>query len=248
VPERSGSMDGGGHYPPAPVEPTASGGVSVREPGDGAGALGCAHGGEPLLSAGAGAQSESRAVRSARILLGGAGATRRSSARTPRGEGFCAARGVGTELGGRESRGASCRCEDVRATLGGGGGERRGAWPCDSGGVARGARAGEARLAQGRAAAAAPGAGGRAPPLLWDWLSRCGWSARWLLQRIVRGGWHPRLRINRGGTVRPAQRAHSQPLRALVPAPGPPWVGTGAALQGPRRRRTCPWRVRGDAG
>ena len=60
--------------------------------------------------------------------------------------------------------------------------------------------------------------------------------ARWLFQRIVRLGWHPVLRINTGGTFRPAASARSQPRRALMPTPGTQWVGTGTAFQGPRRR------------
>ena len=62
-----------------------------------------------------------------------------------------------------------------------------------------------------------------------------GLYARWLFQRIVRLGWHPVLRINTGGTFRPAQSAHYQPLRELVPQPGTQWVG--------RARR---FRARGD--
>jgi len=39
-------------------------------------------------------------------------------------------------------------------------------------------------------------------------LAARGWYARWLCQRIVRLGWHPGLRINTGGTFRPAARTH----------------------------------------
>src|SRR5262245_50790896 len=66
-----------------------------------------------------------------------------------------------------------------------------------------------------------------------------GLYARWLFQRVVRLGWHPVLRINMGGTFRPAKSGHYQPLRDLVPAPGTQWVGTGTAFQGPRRRLNC---------
>jgi hypothetical protein len=75
-----------------------------------------------------------------------------------------------------------------------------------------------------------------------------GLSARGLFQRIVRLGWHPWLRINTGGTVRPAASAHSQPLRELVPQPGTQWVGTGTAFQGPRRRLNCTLLARWDEG
>ncbi len=66
-----------------------------------------------------------------------------------------------------------------------------------------------------------------------------GLYARWLFQRIVRLGWHPLLRINTGGTFRPAASARYRPLRELVPQPGTQWVGRGTAFQGPRRRLNC---------
>jgi Transposase DDE domain len=75
-----------------------------------------------------------------------------------------------------------------------------------------------------------------------------GLYARWLFQRIVRLGWHPVLRINTGGTFRPAKSAHYQPLRELVPQPGTQWVGTGTAFQGPRRRLNCTLLARWDEG
>jgi hypothetical protein len=75
-----------------------------------------------------------------------------------------------------------------------------------------------------------------------------GLYARWLFQRIVRLGWHPLLRINTGGTFRPAKSAHYQPLRELVPQPGTQWVGTGTAFQGPRRRLNCTLLARWEEG
>jgi hypothetical protein len=75
-----------------------------------------------------------------------------------------------------------------------------------------------------------------------------GLSARWLLRRIVRLGWHPLLRINTGGTFRPAASAHHQPLRELVPQPGTQGVGRGTAFQGARRRLKCTGLARGDEG
>jgi DDE family transposase len=75
-----------------------------------------------------------------------------------------------------------------------------------------------------------------------------GLYARWLFQRIVRLGWHPVLRINTGGTFRPAKSGHSQPLREFVPQPGRQWVGTGTAFQGPRRRLNCTLLARWDEG
>jgi len=74
-----------------------------------------------------------------------------------------------------------------------------------------------------------------------------GLYARWLFERIVRLGWHPLLRINTGGTFRPAASAHYQPLRELVPEPGTQWVGSGTAFQGPRRLN-CTLLARWDEG
>lgn len=79
------------------------------------------------------------------------------------------------------------------------------------------------------------------------WAAR-GWSARWRCRRSVRLGWPPLWRGNTGGTLRPAARARSRPLRRRVPQPGPPWAGQGTAFVGPRRRLTCPLRARGDEG
>jgi len=75
-----------------------------------------------------------------------------------------------------------------------------------------------------------------------------GLYGRWLFQRIVRLGWHPLLRINMGGTFRPAKSGHYQPLHELVPEPGTQWVGTGTAFQGPRRRLNCTLLARWDEG
>jgi hypothetical protein len=56
-----------------------------------------------------------------------------------------------------------------------------------------------------------------------------GLSARWLERRIGRLGWHPLLRLNTGGTFRPAASARYRPLRSLVPQAGTQWVGRGTA-------------------
>ena len=75
-----------------------------------------------------------------------------------------------------------------------------------------------------------------------------GLYARWLFQRIVRLGWHPLLRINTGGTFRPAKSTHYRALRELVPQPGTQGVGAGTAFQGPRRRLNCTLLARWDEG
>lgn len=75
-----------------------------------------------------------------------------------------------------------------------------------------------------------------------------GLYARWFFQRIVRLGWHPLLRINTGGTFRPAASARSQLLSRFVPQPGTQWAGMGTAFVGPRRRLTCTLLARWDEG
>src|SRR2546426_1103350 len=75
-----------------------------------------------------------------------------------------------------------------------------------------------------------------------------GLYARWLYRRIVRLGWHPLLRINVGGTFRPAASGRYQSLRSLVSQPGTQWVGTGTAFVGPRRRLNCTLLARWDEG
>src|SRR5262244_3868762 len=75
-----------------------------------------------------------------------------------------------------------------------------------------------------------------------------GLYARWLYRRIVRLGWHPLLRINTGGTFRPAASARYRPLRSFVPQPGTQWAGQGTAFVGPRRRLNCTLLARWEEG
>jgi hypothetical protein len=56
------------------------------------------------------------------------------------------------------------------------------------------------------------------------------------------------LRLNTGGTLRPAARAPYQPRRRLVPEPGTQWGGYGTAFQGPQRRLNGTLLARWDAG
>lgn len=62
-----------------------------------------------------------------------------------------------------------------------------------------------------------------------DWtvlvLADRGLYARWLFQHIVTQGWHPFLRINLGGQVRPVGAATFRPLAAVVPQRGGHWRG-----------------------
>ena len=57
-----------------------------------------------------------------------------------------------------------------------------------------------------------------------------GWYAPWLFRRITRLGWHPFLRRNTGGSLRPAGAPCWRPLTTFVPRPGTSWRGAGLAL------------------
>ena len=90
----------------------------------------------------------------------------------------------------------------------------------------------------------------RAVPRSWTVivLADRGLYARWLFRRITRLGWHPFLRINTGGTFRPAGRVHGVPLQTLVPQPGTSWQGTGIAFKGRHRQLHCTLLARWEAG
>jgi len=79
----------------------------------------------------------------------------------------------------------------------------------------------------------------RAVPRSWTVLVLAdrGLDARWLLRRITRLGWHPFLRLNTGGTLRPTGQVRGLPLKTLVPEPGTTWQGTGLAFKGRHRQR-----------
>ena len=66
-----------------------------------------------------------------------------------------------------------------------------------------------------------------------------GLYAPWLFRRIVKLGWHPFLRINTGGTFRPAGTRCFRPLRTFVPQLGTRWQGRGTAFAGKPRRLDC---------
>lgn len=75
-----------------------------------------------------------------------------------------------------------------------------------------------------------------------------GLYARWLFRRIVRLGWHPLLRVNAGGTFRPAGRARFVPLSSLTPQPGRCWSGRGTAFQARESRLACTLLARWEEG
>lgn len=77
-----------------------------------------------------------------------------------------------------------------------------------------------------------------------------GLYARWLFRAIVDLGWHPFLRVNLGGTFRPAGQARFRPFGEFVPAADARWAGAGAAFKTPDSRLACTllaWRGAGYA-
>lgn len=66
-----------------------------------------------------------------------------------------------------------------------------------------------------------------------------GLYAAWLFRRIVRLGWHPLLRVNLGGSFRPATHHQFHPLRSFAAQPGCRWSGTGVAFKTARCRLPC---------
>jgi hypothetical protein len=67
-----------------------------------------------------------------------------------------------------------------------------------------------------------------------------------LFRRITRLGWHPLLRINTGGSFRPAGAANWRPLRTFAPRPGTSWRGTGLAFT--RHQVVCTVLLRWEEG
>ena len=110
---------------------------------------------------------------------------------------------------------------------------------CHPGGLDHLARSPACGLAVPLAAHAAPAAAAipKGHPVIV--LADRGLYAPWLFRRIVRLGWHPFLRINRGGTFRPDPQATYRPVIGFVPSPGMRWRGTGTAFKSPQRRLRC---------
>ena len=85
-----------------------------------------------------------------------------------------------------------------------------------------------------------------------DWtvlvLADRGLYARWLFAHIVKRGWHPFLRLNLGGNVRPAGAATFRPLATLVPHSGSAWCGRVTCFSSPKSQLPCTLLARWDAG
>ena len=73
-----------------------------------------------------------------------------------------------------------------------------------------------------------------------------GLYAPWLFRRLTRLGWHPFLRINMGGSFRPAGASCWRPLTSFVPQPGTSWRGTGLAFT--RNQVPCTLLARWEEG
>lgn len=76
-----------------------------------------------------------------------------------------------------------------------------------------------------------------------DWLvvvlADRGLYARWLYEAIQHCGWHPFLRVNAGGTYRPASGGGLRPLANAVREVGERWCGEVVCFQEPKRRLAC---------
>src|SRR6266545_817580 len=66
--------------------------------------------------------------------------------------------------------------------------------------------------------------------------------------RIQQRGWHPFMRINTGGTFRPAGELQRRPLASLVPQVGTHWQGAGEAFKDAPKRLRCTLLARWDEG
>ena len=67
-----------------------------------------------------------------------------------------------------------------------------------------------------------------------------------MLRRITRLGWHPFVRLNTGGSFRPAGAPCWRPLMTFVPRPGTRGRGAGLALT--RHQVACPLLARWEDG
>jgi hypothetical protein len=81
------------------------------------------------------------------------------------------------------------------------------------------------------------------PAIPADWtvlvLADRGLYAPWLFRRIVRLGWHPFLRINRGAKFRPEGCGHWYWLSELIGPVGNRWRGEGTAFASANRALKC---------
>ena len=85
-----------------------------------------------------------------------------------------------------------------------------------------------------------------------DWtvlvLADRGLYAKWLFEHIVKHGWHPFLRLNLGGNVRPEGAAIFRPLAMLVSEHGSTWCGRVTCFSSKDSQLPCTLLARWDAG
>jgi hypothetical protein len=75
-----------------------------------------------------------------------------------------------------------------------------------------------------------------------------GLYARWLYRAITTQGWHPFLRINQQGQVRPAGCAKFYALASVAPAVGSAWSGRVTCFASAQAQLACTLLGRWDAG
>src|SRR5215468_5192398 len=177
-------------------------------------------------------QGQHRAAAVAGILLRNSRQARSGPPRGGRRDLLCPLVGMGVELVGRAPAGTSRGRDDLGATVCGVGAECPLSRVCHSSGVDRAARRAETRLARGVVAHAAPGARSRAAALLRARLGRSGVVRPLVVSTYRAAGLASGLRINTGGTFRPATSTRYRPLRSFVPQPGTQWAGRGTAFVG----------------
>lgn len=66
-----------------------------------------------------------------------------------------------------------------------------------------------------------------------------GLYAKWLYQAIQQRGWHPFMRLNNQGTVRPQGEMRFRPLKGMVTRGGPDWSGEVDCFVTPAARLPC---------
>lgn len=79
-------------------------------------------------------------------------------------------------------------------------------------------------------------------------LSDRGLYAPWLFEDIVGCGWHPFMRINKQGNVRPLDEQEFRSLASMAPTPGSSWCGKVECFSEKRSRLRCSLLARWDSG
>ena len=89
---------------------------------------------------------------------------------------------------------------------------------------------------------------GRAIPSEWTVIALTdrGLYAKWLYQALKKQGWHPFMRLNNQGTVRPLGETRFRPLTSVVALGGPDWCGSVECFVTPAARLACTLLARWD--